>query len=69
MQRLTKFLDIEPGYRLKASYDHLQIMKENKLKGLEGVKVLVETLTNAIQNGLITVAQAQAMLKNELKLN
>lgn len=69
MQELTRFLEIEPGYRLKASYDHLQIMKENKLKNWEGISKVISSLQQLVDTGLLAKPAAMAILETELRLS
>jgi hypothetical protein len=69
LQALSKFLNIEEGFRLKASFDHLHMMQEYKLKGMEGIQKMITMLTSAIEAKLITAQEATALLKSELKLS
>ncbi len=66
MQSLTQFLQVPVGYKLQASYEHLAIMKENKLKGMAALNSVVASLTQSIQAGLMTGTQAEIILANEL---
>lgn len=68
LQALSKFLNIEEGFRLRASFDHLHMMKEYKLKGMEGIQKMITMLSSAIEIKLLTPAEAIAILKAELKL-
>lgn len=65
-QALGKFLGIPEGTRLIASYEHLSIMKENKAKGMNAIEMMVSALTQAVAGGILTKAQANAILKTEL---
>lgn len=69
MQSLGKFLNIPAGTYLKASYEHLSILKENKLKGMQSIKTVVESLTQAIQAGLLDPIQAENILATELGIS
>lgn len=65
-QAFSRFIGVPEGMRLVASYDHLQIMKENKKKGLEGINTLISALNQAVQLGLLDAPTAQQTLHNEL---
>lgn len=66
VQSLGKFLKLPEGIQLKASYEHLSILKENKLKGMQAIEAIVRSLTEAVQGGLISRLQAETILANEL---
>lgn len=68
-QSLSKFLKVKEGTRLVASYDHLAIMKENKLKGMQSLDSVVSMLKNAVEAGLIDASLANVTLATELGLN
>ncbi len=68
-QSLGKFIGIPEGTKLKASYDHLSIMKENKLKGMAAIQAIVSSLTQAVQAGLMSPKDAKIILANELNLS
>ncbi len=63
-QSLSKFLNLPDNYNLVASYDHIEILKQNT--NYNDVYPLVSLLTNAIQNQILTVPQATTILQNEL---
>lgn len=65
-QALAPFIGIPEGYKLVASYDHLSILKENKLKGMQSIQAVVTSLTEAVQGGLISRLQAETILAAEL---
>lgn len=66
VQSLGKFIGIPEGTELVASFEHLSILKENKLKGMDAIQSVVNSLTQAIQGGLISSQQATQILANEL---
>lgn len=66
VENLGKFIRLKPGFRLKASYTHLSILKENKLKGMAAIKEMIAALTQAIQAGLLDRVQAENLLAQEL---
>lgn len=68
VQNLGKFIRLKPGYKLKASYEHLSILKENKLKGMSAIKEMIAALTQAIQAGLLDRVQAENLLAQELSV-
>lgn len=68
-QALGQFLLLPEGQRLVASYDHLAIMKENKLKGMQSIESVVRSLTDSVHAGLITATQAENILANELGIS
>jgi phage portal protein BeeE len=65
-QSLSLFLNIPYGQRIVASYEHLSIMKENKLKGMTSIESIVSSLTQSIHSGLLSPIQAETILANEL---
>lgn len=65
-QSFGKFIGVKDGFRLEARYDHLAIMKENKLQGMAAIKQVVESLTQAVQSGFMSGQQAENILANEL---
>jgi len=68
MQDLGAFIGLKEDERLRASYEHLDIMKEFKLKGMQSIKILVDTLTASIAAFLMTKEEAMAILRTELGL-
>lgn len=66
MQALSQFLQLKPTEKLHASFDHIQILKENKLKGMQAIDSIVTSLANCVKNGFITPLQATNILANEL---
>ncbi len=67
-QRLGPFIGIPEGFKLVACYEHLDIFKENKDKGMAAVQSMISWLTNAINARLMSVEQAQTILGNELNM-
>ncbi len=67
-QSLSKFLKIPEGKRLIASYDHVAILKENKLAGMVSLETVINCLKNAVEAGLLPQAKATAILATELGL-
>lgn len=65
-QMLSKFLRVKEGFKIIASYDHLSILKENKLSGMAAIKSMIEALTQAVQAGLLDRVQAENILAAEL---
>lgn len=68
-QALSKFLKIKEGQRLVASYEHIPILKENKLVGMKALESIIVSLTKAIEGGILTIDQAKLMLASELGLS
>lgn len=68
-QSLTKFLKIKDGRRIIASYEHIPILKENKLTNMKSIDSIINWLTTAIEAKLITSEQAKTILNTELGLN
>lgn len=68
MQNMSKFLLMPPGERLVASYAHLEIMKENRLKGMAAIEAIVRSLTQAVAMGIMQAPQATRILATELDL-
>lgn len=68
-QALSKFLKIKEGYRLVASYEHLSIMKENKLKGMQSIGSIITSLNEAVTFGLLDKGKAMGVLATELGLS
>lgn len=69
MQSLTPFLGLKPNEELCASFEHLSILKENKLKGMQSIESIVKSLSGALLAGIIDKATATNVLANELNLN
>jgi HK97 family phage portal protein len=65
-QAVSKFLNLPNGERLIANYDHLEIMKENRQRGMAGLQQLVTMLSQAVENNLIDSNTARSVLVNEL---
>lgn len=57
-----------PTIYLVPDYSHLDILKENKLKGISAVQALVSALTQAVQGGILPAPLAVRILENELLL-
>lgn len=66
VQALAPFIGVPEGLKLVASYEHLSILKENKLKGMQSIQAVVTSLTEAVQGGLVSRLQAETILANEL---
>lgn len=69
MQALSPFVGLNPNEELCASFEHLSILKENKLKGMQAIESIVKSLSGAVAAGLIDVKQASNILANELGLS
>lgn len=65
-QNLGKFIGIPENTKLIASYEHLSILKENKQKGMAAIQSMIQALNQAVQSGLLSAAQAQIIIQNEL---
>ena len=52
-QELTKFLNIKEGQRIVASYDHIEILKDNSV---------VDSISQLVQSNILTPLQAQNIL-------
>ena len=66
---LDKTLDeqgIKEGTKLVADYSHLSILKEDKLKGMQSIKAVVESLNQAVAGGILDAKTATTILANEL---
>lgn len=68
-QALTKFLNIAEGFELKASFEHISILKEHKLDQMKSIETIVSILRNAVESGLLDKAQGIKILQNELGLS
>ncbi len=68
LQSLGKFIGVrtDQGFRLKASYEHISILKENKLKGMSAIKEMIAAFTEAIESGILDPQQASNILAQEL---
>ena len=59
-QRMTKFLGLDKrGLKIEYSYEHLEILKQNKLQGSTAIERSLNALNNAAQNNIITQEEAQ----------
>jgi HK97 family phage portal protein len=67
-QAFGKFIGIPDNTMLIGSYDHLSIMKESKLKGMQSIQSIVASLTQAVAAGIMSAEQAKIILSNELGL-
>jgi len=65
-QGLTSFLELPNGERIIASYEYLQIMKENKLSGMAAIQQIITALSQGVTAGLIKPEVAMLTLENEL---
>lgn len=68
MQALSPFIGLKPNEELYASFDHLSILKENKLKGMQAIESIVKSLAQAVESRLINIQQATKILETELGL-
>lgn len=69
MQALSPFVGLKPTEELCGSFEHLSIMKENKLRGMQAIESIVKSLSQAVETGLISKQQATNILATELGLN
>jgi HK97 family phage portal protein len=69
MQALSPFVGLKPNEELCASFEHLSILKENKLKGMQSIEAIVRSLTQAVEAKLLDPKQATAILATELGLS
>ena len=69
VQALGPFLGLKDNEELCASYEHLSILKENKLKGMQAIQAIVASLSQAIASGIIDPKVASTILANELNLS
>lgn len=69
VKSLGKFLNIKENEELVASYDHLSILKENKLTGMQSIESIVKSLTQAVAGGILDAKSATSILATELNLN
>ena len=67
-QRETKMLQslgaLKETERIRFSYDHIEILQENKLQSAQTLERLVSAVNNALQNGIIDGEQAQNAISN-----
>ena len=68
VQSLTPFLGLKPNEELMCSFEHLSILKENKLKGMQAIESIVASLTQAVEGGILDKKQAIKILERELGL-
>ena len=68
-QALTPFLGLKPNEEICASYEHLSILKENKLKGMMAIQAIVTALAQAVEAGILDAKSATNILANELGLS
>lgn len=68
-QALSKFLKVPEGKRLAASYEHVPILKENKLTGMKSLESIINILTKAIESKLLSPEIAINTLATELGLS
>lgn len=64
-QALTSFLGIKEGFKIRASYDHLQVLKSDEQKEAQTLKTRAEAITQMI-NGKIIVPEVGLELFNEI---
>jgi len=69
MFALSPFIGLKPNEELYASFEHVSILKENKLKGLEGLNQLIVALTQAVTGGILAASAATKILETELNLS
>lgn len=69
MQALGPFIGLKDNEELCASFEHLSILKENKLKGMQAIQSIVASLTQAVQGGILDAKTASSILETELGLN
>lgn len=68
-QRLTDFLQVakfNPGCKLVPSFEHVNILNEDKLKGAQALDALQAALSNAVATGILDKATAINILATEL---
>lgn len=69
VQAIAPFIGVQPNEELCASFEHLSILKENKLKGMQAIESIVKSLTQAVESGILDKKEATTILANELGLN
>jgi phage portal protein BeeE len=67
-QVLTKELGIDPRYKLKLDYSHIAILQPNELNDANLLTVQLNSVKDAVANGLLTVDQAKSIYKNSFGL-
>lgn len=65
-QSLSSFIGIPENIELRASYDHIQILKDAKTASADRLKTMIESLNNAVASGLLELQQAQLIIQNEI---
>jgi phage portal protein BeeE len=66
-QSLSKFLNIEPGYRLVGKFDHISILKDDESKNLANFETKSKSLRELVTGGIITAEQANSILADDFK--
>lgn len=67
-QRLTEFLGIDPKHKLIPSYEHVNILNEDKLKGAQALSYLTQSLSQMVELGLLDKQVALDIYAEELGL-
>lgn len=68
-QNLSKFLKLPDNQRIVASFEHINILKENKLNGMKSIQTVIDSLKNAVEAGLLDKNKAIGILATELGLS
>ncbi len=68
MQALSPFIGLKPEEELIASFEHISILQENKLKGMAAIQAIIASLAQAIEAGMIAKDQAMTIVERELNL-
>lgn len=65
-QNETKMLkslgSLKENERIRFSYDHIEILQQNKLQGAQTLERMVNAMNNALANGIITPHQAETVI-------
>lgn len=64
MQRLTKFLSLQNGLRLKASYEHLSILQSDKGKEADTLDKQIKSIIQLVDANIIERQQASDIIAN-----
>jgi phage portal protein BeeE len=53
---------LKENERVRMSYDHIEILQESKLSGVQAIERGISAMINAVNNGLMTAAEAKPFL-------
>lgn len=67
-QDLTEFLQIQNGYKIVPSYNHVQILKDSQKSDANTIKIASDSLIQLMTNGIITNQQVKEIMNNSFGL-